>query len=36
MVARYDRPMQSRAEPGREALADRLAEPMLIVVSTGR
>ena len=33
MVARYDRPMQSRSEPGREALADRLAEPMLIVVS---
>jgi len=33
MVARYDRPMQSRSEPGRGALADRLAEPMLIVVS---
>jgi predicted kinase len=33
MVARYDRPMQSRSEPGREVTADRLAEPMLIVVS---
>lgn len=33
MVARYDRPMQSRSEPGREALADRPTEPMLIVVS---
>ena len=33
MVARYDRRMQSRSEPGREATADWLAEPMLIVVS---
>jgi hypothetical protein len=33
MVARYDRPMQSGSEPGRDATADRSAEPMLIVVS---
>ena len=33
MVARYDRPMQSRSQPGRGAFDDRLAEPMLIVVS---
>ena len=33
MVARYDRPMQSRSEPGREAVAHRPTEPMLIVVS---
>lgn len=33
MVARYDRAMQSRSVPGRVAMADRTAGPVLIVVS---